>query len=265
MCNTMLQCMKKRVVVILSLFLLLLFSCMCFAVNPFINNNVGSLTILTSNVGLYQQDKDMTLNYHVFNSTNALMTNATVNCTTHIYYPNGTHMISLKSNTSFNVADNDYYIFINSTKKQTNILGIYSILADCQNFVSGERGILQTAYEITPSGINTTLNYNGMWALIVFSIVFGIILIYIIKTLTDKQHYWFKMFLFGIICFIPFFIFLIIQSVVSKESDYFNLVTQNLWLFNIFEILMIATTMYILIVFIKFLVWDMLIKGGRKK
>ena len=112
--------------------LFLLVAALAFAASPFIVQSGGQLTIEAPKLPYYQTgDYDFYAYTHVFNSSGASMTNATTNCTLHIYNRSAAQIFD--GNSKY-IADDFYWIL---PRNITNVPDTYAFIVYCENSEEG--------------------------------------------------------------------------------------------------------------------------------
>lgn len=108
-----------------------------FAAPPFIQASPSqNLIIEFPPIQFYTANQNITLDFHVFNSTGHPLTNATTTCFFHLYDMNGNAVIEGRTPTTFDsVSAFDWSIKL--TDKNTSRLGEYTYIFQCNNTIAG--------------------------------------------------------------------------------------------------------------------------------
>lgn len=121
-----------------------------------------SLSIVYPQQEYYKAGENITLNFHVYNSSKILVTNESANCTLHIYGDTGEHIVS--TNLSYDADDADFYYVID--KSQTERIGRYPYLINCVNTID-EGGFLSTYFSTTQSGSTSTIQESIIYSILI--------------------------------------------------------------------------------------------------
>jgi len=161
----------KKILLIIGLCIILL-SSICFAVKPTVetpSNDIG-LQIIYPEFSIYKIGiNPITFNFHIYNSTNFLMTNTTVNCSIHIYNFSGNHKIV--ANLTYDSSDKDFKYILNTSYITTPQPVTY--LVDCNS--PSEYGFLANGVLFNRLGQDNSVNTSGYIALILM--IFGVIFV----------------------------------------------------------------------------------------
>lgn len=145
-----------------------------FSIPPFQSSGTTtpSLTITYPKVSYFPESTNITLNFHVYNSTNHIVTNETTSCILHLYSSqNGTHLI--EGALSFNSNNLDFYYTIPSTEFEDR--NEYPYLVQCTDSI--EAGFLSAELSINGSGEEPTLTSVLIYVLpILLLLIFSVIL-----------------------------------------------------------------------------------------
>lgn len=135
--------------------------------------------------------------FHIFNSTNAPLTNETTDCMIHVYNDTGSHVVedelSYRGNYDFEYEINDTVF---------NSLGIYTFIVWC-NSTNDERGFISTNFEVTGNGNEPQLPSYLIAIIILLPLILSIISLIGAATL-GEEHNALRIFLF-LFSMIPFF------------------------------------------------------------
>lgn len=143
--------MKLKSVLLIVIFLFLL--PLCFSKPVVIESMVFDGYYITSSApGIFKLNENISINWHVFNSSGFPIKNDTVTCKIHIYNTTGFHLTKLSGNSIYNDTDEEWEIRINTSLY--NKVGFYDFIIQCND--SSKGGYLRSEFEITPNG----LDYN---------------------------------------------------------------------------------------------------------
>ena len=156
--------MRKSIIWICILFLLVSF---VSAQPPFQeqSNIIEGLVINFPLLDTFEQNKDISFNFHVYNQTSGLiMTNATTSCVFHLFDNKGDHLIDNKE-MPFDSNGVDFEITLSGSNFSR--LGAYSFLVNCNTSIVG--GFDMHSLRITSSGFDDTPidNSSGI-AIVIF-------------------------------------------------------------------------------------------------
>lgn len=174
----------------LLIFLLLFLICLpiIFAVQPSTNVQVSlvgeTLTIIYPKHPSFVQYTNFTLEFHVFNSTAAIMEGDDVDCYIHIH--NKTSNLEVDEQ----LAQSDHTWKITVPDKIANFTGIYPYTMHCNGT---QNGYVSTTFEITKYGDNPDGNRQLYFILIIFVICYILLKLFAI---IDEKHFLLKLLLF---------------------------------------------------------------------
>jgi hypothetical protein len=166
-----------------------------------INTGIG-LQIMYPGYDSYKVNTNISLHFHVYNSTGTRLENASVLCMFHIYNKtNDRHLFK-----KFLVPDDtEHSVDINNTVTQN--LGLYTYAVDCvgNTTVQKENGFTTGSFEITNDGnIKSSEPSSFLFAIILLPMLLGLFFLYGSSQL-GEDHSVFKLFLW-ILSFPMFFI-----------------------------------------------------------
>ena len=163
---------KSKAILIFPLIFLLIVS-IVYSQPPFeinIEPETIGLQIEFPLIFIFKQNKDIIFNYHVFNFSDLKqVTNATTNCTFHLFDNTGGHLIN-QLDIPFDVEGQDYEVNISGTNFTR--LGEYATLVNCISIWGG--GVHDHRFTITADGLAEE-NIRVRW-LFYFAIIFMILL-----------------------------------------------------------------------------------------
>ena len=180
--------MKKQNQILFFIFILLALALPVFAVKPVTQistENEVNLQIEYPKIEFVPYGINWNWNMHVFNYTNALMTNKTTDCDLHLYAYNGAELYY----GMFSYLDHQFYLNISGSDLNIalpNQLSIVPYLIHC-NSTNGDAGFVSSAFYITPSGNDNTKGEYIMLGLILIPLLFAFLLISIIKSLNETH------------------------------------------------------------------------------
>lgn len=179
--------MRKTTIIILCLILLVV------SVNAFedVESSSGGLTITYPKNEYFIQDKDISLRFQVFNSSNLLLDNSQVNCSIKILNNTGHYFLD----TSLNF-HNDYFYY-NLSKQDS---GIYPVYVYCNN---SEAGFISFDIHISNQGRINIIPESNIAIIIFLPLVLSLIFL-VGSAVLGKDHTALKIFLF-ILSIPPFF------------------------------------------------------------
>ena len=138
----------------------------------FITNDLATgLDIDPLVYGNLKQSQDFTLHLHVYNNTNGLLvTNATTNCSVHLYNSSGNHILTSMNIDWDNKAEWELVINGNNFSK----VGVYSMEVWCYGRLgSGVGGANRLYFDVTSAGKDTNTP-NAIIYGIMFAILIGL-------------------------------------------------------------------------------------------
>jgi hypothetical protein len=176
---------KKRGI-ILGLFLFIIFSMsLISAVPPFQTTGADTLQILTPGWDIIKQNQKVDFYWHVFNLTNYL-TNATANCTFHLYSikENGEHILTINNVKMFG-NNRDFEVEVEGGNFSE--IGDYRYLIECKT--SSQAGGIEAAFKVTHTGdsADTSTSLIYIILLIINLIFLALLLILSIKIPYDNK------------------------------------------------------------------------------
>lgn len=157
------------------MFILLSVSTLAFIQTSEFNND--QLVILTEKVYSYEKNKNITLSFHIHNSTGGIINNNNLDCNLYMYGSNGS--IIYQSNLLNNSNNVDMYTSIGSDV--TNFEGQASFNVDC-NATNGENGYISDIIYFTNTG-RYDENSGFKWFAIIFSITIMTIMFAVLATM----------------------------------------------------------------------------------
>ncbi len=127
---------------------------------------------LTPVIPIYEvlkKDSNYTVAVHVFNTSNGvLLTNATVNCTAHVFNQVGQE--EYEANMDYVEAENDFKLFI--TGENFSTVGEYNVLVRC--FDDERGGVVDEEFEVTNTGTILTEAESIIYGFIILILVLGL-------------------------------------------------------------------------------------------
>jgi len=132
------------------------------------------ITYPTNN--FYAKGTNITLNFHVYNSTGYPRTNQTCTCNFHLYNNYGDHIIDNKMTTFEHDRDFEQKIYANIT----NAIGDYSYLIDCNDTERNQAGFLKSEFNINTDGLDREYtNAGSPIAVTIFIIIIPLIVFFL--------------------------------------------------------------------------------------
>lgn len=163
--------MKQKQVIWIGMLILLALGVL--AANPHtVQTSSGGLTIEYPKELYFAAYKgDIDFYFHVFNSTNQVMTAPTTNCTVHIYNTTNSHMMASLASMDANGIDYEVVLSDNITL----FPGVYPYVIQCSNVK--EAGFVSDFFEIAHSSPMDTTAGMPMAMIILLPLLFGILLL----------------------------------------------------------------------------------------
>jgi len=190
--------MTKKSIFLL-FFILILLSSFCYAVKPTqVSTQTAALQIVYPEFDFYKLGSQLTLNFHVYNSTGAWLTNSTAGCVIHVYNNNGTHLYI--ANLTYDAADKDFKYILNITNITASTTLAYLVYCN----TTTESGFVGNGFRLNYNARDPSLNTNYL-PVVIFLIGICFILITISNNL-DPRHGILKLILlsFVVLFFIVF-------------------------------------------------------------
>lgn len=191
------------------------------------------------------EDNNVTLHFHIYNSSGYVLTNDTTDCNIHVYNTTGNHV--LEEDLLFDSNDVDFYIGLNTTF--TSSRGFVPYLIYCNNSV--EAGFVSGSFLVAVSeDYDSEKSLLPVAMLILVPVILGIILIFCSWSLESEEHNALKIFLlllsiacfivslyFGLVSVIHFYDFPVMQEAIGNTT---------FWYATIFSVVIIYFLIYII-------------------
>lgn len=153
----------------------------------FTSQTQGELSIAYPKLFSFEAGEPFKLHFHVYNETGYQLTNASTNCTIHIYDQVDSHIY--KQNLTF---DGIEWEITNITINET---GEYAYIVWCVNN-RGVGGFSSDFFEMTTDGHPSGSNNWPLIAIILLPLIFGFLLVYGASLFDPVEHFALRMFLF---------------------------------------------------------------------
>lgn len=178
--------MKKTILTLFFFFLLVVPLVIAPPPQADISLVVPALTIIYPPQSYFLYGEDLTLHFHVYNSTNQLQTNTSTTCLIHV--DNVTGGAVFDEELVFNGNDVDFNLNVQEDEVS---FGEYAYLVQCGNGI--EYGFLSTSFVVAKS--NPTVNQFPLIAIIFIPLVFGLLLLIGVSSLDSGDHSIIKIFM----------------------------------------------------------------------
>lgn len=197
----------------LFLIVLIALSSFVFADKTYQVNTNGGLSIIYSKDEIFKADTNLSLHYHVFNSSNYLLANTQYNCTAHILNENQIHVYEGNLINNGNNIDK----LVNIDGKNLSI-GFYTVNLWCNS--SSQAGFLSNYFYITQDGLEDNTDSKFTFVLL-FGILLVISFLLILAFKLDEVHKILKTFILLItiylVLMIPRALVVLINNEISKD------------------------------------------------
>lgn len=148
------------------------------------SSGINSFDIDFPKIEFFKFGEDLEFNYHVFNSSGALLENDSTSCVFHLFHFNGSHLI--EEDLLFDSVGNDFFFVV--VDANLTSLGSYGWLVRCNNSF-GSGGFVSSSFMVTPMGFASGLSSLSLVFAFLIIIVFFACIGYFggSKTMVDED------------------------------------------------------------------------------
>lgn len=227
---------KTHIINILIIFIVL--SVFAYAVPPQtpVNTDLPTLNIEYPKQDFFFNNKNITLHFHIYNSTSYILNDTDVDCLIHVYNSVGSHIV--EENLTFDENEVDFYVNIStSLLNNTN----YAYIIHC-NSTQGEAGFLSTSFYVKNE--NETNNPEFLFISVIITVLVIIGILIFLYMAIDESHLPLKAIIYFSILSMGLVPITFLTNFISTFSNNNGISNVGNVLFSIYFIFMFIILMY---------------------